>query len=273
MSAGSVSGNRGRRIAHLYIVAALIFLYAPLAVMMLMAFNRSQLNQLPFTFDLIWFQRLAGNERLIAATVNSLILAVLTALTATALGTLAAIGLTRYTFRGRRLLQVMLVPPITIPWLILAVAMLLLFFWLGIQRSLLTLYLGHVTIQLPYTILVISARLASSDPGLEDAAASLGANPWRTFWRVTFPLALPGILAAGAFRLHGLVRQLRHLLFPGPAGRLNVARRDLLGHSQRLHARDQRHLDHRLLHLGDQYFDCGARVALLERRCCVMRAA
>jgi spermidine/putrescine transport system permease protein len=199
MSVGSVSGNRGRRIAHIYIVAALIFLYAPLAVMMLMAFNRSQLNQLPFTFDLIWFQRLAGNERLIAATVNSLILAVLTALTATALGTLAAIGLTRYTFRGRRLLQVMLVPPITIPWLILAVAMLLLFFWLGIQRSLLTLYLGHVTIQLPYTILVISARLASSDPGLEDAAASLGANPWRTFWRVTFPLALPGILAAGLF--------------------------------------------------------------------------
>ena len=199
MSARMASENRGRRIAHLYIVAALIFLYAPLAVMMLMAFNRSQLNQLPFTFDLIWFQRLAGNERLIAATVNSLILAVLTALTATALGTLAAIGLTRYTFRGRRLLQVMLVPPITIPWLILAVAMLLLFFWLGIQRSLVTLYLGHVTIQLPYTILVISARLASSDPGLEDAAASLGANPWRTFWRVTFPLALPGILAAFLF--------------------------------------------------------------------------
>ena len=69
----------------------------------------------------------------------------------------------------------------------------------GIQRSLVTLYLGHVTIQLPYTILVISARLAGSDPGLEDAAASLGAGPWRTFWRVTFPLALPGILAAMLF--------------------------------------------------------------------------
>ncbi len=199
MSAGMASNKGGRRVAHLYIVAALIFLYAPLFVMMLMAFNRSQLNELPFTFDLIWFQRLAGNERLIAATVNSLILAIMTSLTATALGTLAAIGLTRYVFRGRRLMQAMLVPPITIPWLILAVAMLLLFFWLGIQRSLVTLYLGHVTIQLPYTILVISARLAGSDPGLEDAAASLGAGPWRTFWRVTFPLALPGILAAMLF--------------------------------------------------------------------------
>jgi spermidine/putrescine transport system permease protein len=167
--------------------------------MMLMAFNRSQLNELPFVFDLVWFERLAQNERLLAATLNSLILAVITALTATGLGTLAALAFTRYTFRGKTLLQALLIPPITIPWLILAVALLMLFFWLGIERSLLTLYLGHVTVQLPYTILVISARLANLDPVLEQAAASLGARPWRTFWRITVPLALPGILAAALF--------------------------------------------------------------------------
>ncbi|MCL4862030.1 MAG: ABC transporter permease subunit, partial [Caldilineaceae bacterium] len=65
--------------------------------------------------------------------------------------------------------------------------------------SLLTLYLGHVTVQLPYTILVISARLSGIDPALAQAAASLGARPWRVFWRITFPLALPGILAAALF--------------------------------------------------------------------------
>ncbi|HMN28491.1 MAG TPA: hypothetical protein PKE45_10090, partial [Caldilineaceae bacterium] len=138
-------------LSHLYIALTLLFLYAPILVMMLMAFNRSQLNELPFQFDLRWFQRLAANDRLIAATLNSIILAVLTALTATTLGTLAALALTRYTFRGRQLLQALLIPPITIPWLILAVALLMLFFWLGVPRSLLTLYLGHVTVQLPYT--------------------------------------------------------------------------------------------------------------------------
>jgi spermidine/putrescine transport system permease protein len=184
---------------HLYIALALLFLYAPILVMMLMAFNRSQLNELPFQFDLVWFERLAQNRRLISATLNSIILAAFTALTATALGTLAALALARHTFRGRGVLQALLIPPITIPWLILAVAMLIMFFWLGVPRSLVALYLGHVTVQLPYTILVISARLAGMDPALEQAAASLGARPGRVFWRVTFPLALPGILAAALF--------------------------------------------------------------------------
>ncbi len=183
----------------LYLVAALLFLYAPILVMMLMAFNRSQLNSLPLVFDLVWFERLAQNQRLIAATLNSLILAGLTAVTATALGTLAALALTRYSFRGKQVLQALLIPPITIPWLILAVALLMLFFWLGIPRSLLTLYLGHVTVQLPYTILVISARLTGLDPTLMQAAATLGARPWRVFWRITLPLALPGVVAAALF--------------------------------------------------------------------------
>jgi spermidine/putrescine transport system permease protein len=183
----------------LYLAAALLFLYAPILVMMLMAFNRSQLNSLPLVFDLVWFERLAQNQRLIAATLNSLILAGLTALTATALGILAALALTRYSFRGKQVLQALLIPPITIPWLILAVALLMLFFWLGIPRSLLTLYLGHVTVQLPYTILVISARLAGVDPALAQAAATLGARPWRVFWRITLPLALPGVVAAALF--------------------------------------------------------------------------
>lgn len=183
----------------IYILLALLFLYAPILVMMAMAFNRSQLNELPFVFDLRWFERLLQNERLIAATLNSIVLAAISALTATALGTLAALALARFSFRGKGLLQALLIPPITIPWLILAVAMLLLFFWLGIERSLVTLYLGHVTVQLPYTILVINARLAHSDPTLEQAAASLGARPWRVFWRITAPLALPGILAAALF--------------------------------------------------------------------------
>ncbi|RIK33258.1 MAG: peptide ABC transporter permease [Chloroflexi bacterium] len=182
--------HNSQLLPRLYIALALLFLYAPILVMMLMAFNRSQLNELPFHFDLVWFERLAQNRRLISATLNSIILAVLTALTATALGTMAALALARYTFRGRQWLQALLIPPITIPWLILAVAMLIMFFWLGVPRSLLTLYLGHVTIQLPYTILVVSARLAL--PGILAAALFAFVISFDNFV-ISYFLAPPGV--------------------------------------------------------------------------------
>jgi len=194
-----VNNPKARSIAYLYIAIALLFLYAPIIVMMIMAFNRSQLNEFPLVFDLVWFKKLITNDRLIQATINSLVLALASAVIATILGTLASIGLVRYQFRGKGILQALLIPVITIPWLILAVAMLIMFFWLGIQRSMWTLFLGHVTVQLPYVILVVSARLASEDPSLEEASTSLGAKPWRTFIKVTFPLILPGIMAAALF--------------------------------------------------------------------------
>jgi spermidine/putrescine transport system permease protein len=184
---------------YIIIVLGLLFLYAPVLVMMLMSFNQSRINQFPIVWDLVWFERLAQNERLIEATVNSLIIAIASSVIATVLGTLAALGLNRQEFRGKRILELMLIPPITIPWLILAIALLIMFFWLGIERSLITLMFGHVVVQLPYTILVIRARLAVTDPSLEEAALSLGAPPTDAFRRVTLPIIAPGVLAAFMF--------------------------------------------------------------------------
>lgn len=188
-----------KQFARVYIGLALFFLYTPILVMMAMSFNQSRTNQLPFVFDTIWFERLVENERLISATLNSVQLAFLSASAATIIGVLASLALRRYRARLRVLLQLLLIPPITIPWLILATALLIMFFWIGIERSLFTLFVGHVTIQLPYVILVVGARLSSLDPALEDAAASLGARPLRAFFRVTLPLILPGVLAAFVF--------------------------------------------------------------------------
>lgn len=188
-----------KRAARIYIALVLFFLYTPILVMMAMSFNRSRTNQFPFVFDLIWFRELAQNDRLITATINSVELAVSTALVATTLGLMAALALNRQRFRGRVLLQAMLIPPITIPWLILAVSLLIMFFWLGIERSALTLFFGHVTLQLPYAVLVIGARVASIDLSFEEAAASLGATPLRVFFRVTLPMIMPGVLAAFVF--------------------------------------------------------------------------
>ncbi len=189
----------GRLVARFYLGLVLVFLYLPVAVMMLMAFNRSPLYELPFAFDTVWFQALAGNERLLQAGVNSVMLAIANTVVATALGTLAALGLQRYEFRGKTALQLLLFPPITIPWLIIGTAMLIFFFWVGIGRGLHAMLLGHVALSLPYVIVVVGARLKGHGRAFEDAAATLGATPWQSFWRVTLPVMAPGVVAAALF--------------------------------------------------------------------------
>ena len=193
----------GRGLAHLparlFLAAVLVFLYVPVAVMVLMAFNESVLYELPVRFTGVWFERLLDNDRLLAASRNSVLLALGSTVIATTLGTLAALALTRGRFRGRRLLQLLLLPPIAIPWLIIGTAMLVFFFWVGIGRGLHAMLLGHVALSLPYVVMVVGARLAGQPADLEEAAATLGATPRQAFLRVTLPMVAPGVVAAALF--------------------------------------------------------------------------
>src|SRR5262249_55838312 len=154
---------------------------------------------LPVVWDTIWFQNLASNERLINAGVTSVLLAIATMVIATMLGTMAAFAFARYQFRGKSLLQLLLFPPITIPWLIIGTSMLVLFSWIGIGRGFHAMLLGHVALSLPYVIIVVGARLKGFPPAFEEAAATLGATPWQSFWRITVPLMAPGMVAAALF--------------------------------------------------------------------------
>src|SRR5437867_1425891 len=179
-----------------YLAAVLAFIYLPIVIMMAMAFNRSSLYELPFQFSLTWFAQLLHNVTLLRAGRNSLLVAAANTVIATALGTMVALAFARYRIRGRAILQVLLLPPITIPWLILATAMLIFFFWTGIGRGLHALLLAHVALSLPYVIVVVGARMKTFSADLEEAAATLGATPWQTFWRVSVPMLAPGIVAA-----------------------------------------------------------------------------
>ena len=186
-------------LGRVFLIAVLVFLYVPIAVMVLMAFNQSVLYELPFEFSTVWFEALAGNERLLKASANSVGLALATTLIATSLGTLAALAFARYSFRGKSVLKLLLLPPITIPWLIIGTSMLVLFFWIGIGRGLHAMLLGHVALSLPYVIIVVGARLSNFGVELEEAAATLGASPWQVFWRVSLPVMAPGVVAAALF--------------------------------------------------------------------------
>ena len=183
----------------LLLALVLGFLYLPIAVLALMGFNESVHYALPFRFSTEWYVRLGGNERLITATLNSVWVALANTAIATVLGTMAAYAFARYRFRGRTVMQLLLFPPITIPWLIIGTSMLVLFFWTGIGRGLHAMLLGHVALSLPYVIIVVGARLASFGPELEEAGASLGATPLQVFFRVSVPMMAPGIVAAALF--------------------------------------------------------------------------
>lgn len=182
-----------------YLGLILFFLYLPIAVMMAMSFNASELYMLPFEFDLVWYRQLAGNGALLQAAGNSIAIALANMVVATSLGTMTALAFARYDFFGKRVLQALLLPTLTMPWLITGTAMLIFFFWSGIGRGLHAILLGHVALSLPYVIIIVGSRLKSLGVSMEEAAATLGASAWQTFWRVTAPLMAPGIVAAALF--------------------------------------------------------------------------
>ncbi|MDF1631504.1 ABC transporter permease [Mycoplana sp. MJR14] len=188
-----------KQIGRFYLIAILVFLYTPIIVMMAMGFNESPLYELPFTFSTRWYEALLANQPLLKAGANSIIIALTTAVIATTLGTMASVALSRRTFRGRSLLQILLLPPIAIPWLITGTAMLIFFYWSGIGRGMHALLIGHVALAIPYVVLVVGTGFKTVRADLEEAAMSLGSTPVHAFFSVTLPLLYPSILGAALF--------------------------------------------------------------------------
>jgi spermidine/putrescine transport system permease protein len=186
-------------LARSILAGVILFLYLPVLVMIAMAFNESALYTLPLKPTLRWFEALALNDKLLAASRNSLLIAVATSLIATIIGTMASLALARRQFRGRTLLQVLLLPPISIPWLITGTAMLVLFFWTGIGRGIHAMLIGHVALAIPYVVLIVGAGMQSVRIDLEEAAMSLGSTPLHAFLSVTLPILAPSIAAAALF--------------------------------------------------------------------------
>jgi spermidine/putrescine transport system permease protein len=191
----------------IYVVGVTAYLILPVAVMILFSFNdptgRSNLVWREFSLD-AWLNPL-GRPGLGEAVRNSLVIAVLATIIATALGTLIALALQRYQFRGRATTNVLIFLPMATPEIVLGASLLTMFVatvQLPLPSGLLfplnirTILIAHIMFNISFVVVTVKARLANFPRHLEEAAMDLGANEWTTFWKVTFPLILPGIVAA-----------------------------------------------------------------------------
>jgi spermidine/putrescine transport system permease protein len=184
------------------VYSSLFFLYLviPISVMILYSFNvsRSALPQVTFRwqgFTTQWYHEWRGIPGLTPAFFLSLKLALIATVISAILGTLLALSLVRYRFRGKGVTNQVLFANIAAPEIVLGASLLGFFITLNLSRGFNTLLIAHVMFCVAYVTITVRARLSGFDPMLEQAAQDLGATPWVTFWKVTLPLIFPGILA------------------------------------------------------------------------------
>jgi len=185
-------------------VLTFLFLYAPIVILVIFSFTSDSFGVRWTGFTLKWYGQLFQNERLIGATINTLKVALVSTVVSTIIGTLMALAIERYQFRWRIGLDALLYLPIVIPEVVMALALLAFFaFSLGLLEnlsgqqmnlSIVTVMISHIAFSISFVVVVVRASLKGFDRRLEEAAQDLGANEWQTFWRITFPLILPGII-------------------------------------------------------------------------------
>ena len=180
------------RLLQLATLAGYLFLYVPLTVVVIYSFNDSRLNAEWVGFTLDWYRKLAQDEEIQLAALNSLIVALSSSLAATLLGTLAGYGMYRY---RSRVLPLLVLAPMAIPEILVGVSLLIFYVLLNIELGLLTIVLSHVAFSIGFVAVVVRARLAGLDESLLEAARDLGATPLQAFRYVTLPLIMPGVVS------------------------------------------------------------------------------
>ena len=192
----------GQRLSGLVlpVITALVvvFLFAPLVVMVIFSFNdpggRQNITWQGFTLDN--YLTLWGRPDITGPMLTSLTIAAISTLVATIFGTLIALALTRYDFRGRGSTNILIFLPMTAPEIILGASLLTLWVSMGVGRGFITILVAHIMFNISFVVVTVRARLIGFNRSLEEAGMDLYADAWTTFWKVTFPLIFPGILAA-----------------------------------------------------------------------------
>jgi len=171
-------------------------LYLPIIVLVVLSFNTSRFGVEWEQFTWMWYAALLRDALVLDALKNSLIIGVSATVLATIIGTLTAYGLFRYRFPGKVLFEGVLFLPIVTPEIVVGISLLVFFVMVRFPLGLVSITVAHVAFDIPFVMLIVRARLQGMDRSLEEASLDLGADEWTTFFRITLPQLLPGVMAA-----------------------------------------------------------------------------
>lgn len=187
--------HRGITPSGIYLTLVLLFMYLPVIVVVVYSFNSSKSDIVWTGFTLDWYRRMVGNNALMEALKNSLLVGVLSCFVSAVIGTIGAVGLSRWDFKSKGLVENLAILPIMIPEIILGMVFLAFFSFLRLPFGMLTLIIGHTSFCIPYIFLVVKGRLVGLDPSIGEAARDLGAGEARMFFDITLPLIAPAVIS------------------------------------------------------------------------------
>ena len=180
---------------NIFIILVFIFLYLPIIALIAFSFNDSKLNIVFEGFTFEWYKTLFTNTTLLESLRNTLIVAITSTVISTIIGTLAAVGLTKYNFKGKNLINSLLYIPVVIPEIVLGISLLSIYTLMKLDLGLGTLILSHIAFSIPYVIISVRTVISSMNWQIEEAAHDLGASDFLTFRKVILPEIVPGIIS------------------------------------------------------------------------------
>ena len=186
-----------KRLLELNILLVFLFLYAPIVTLVVFSFNASPQTAIWKGFTFSWYAKLFQNQDLWSACRNSIVVAGISTVIATLIGTMAALAMERYRFPLRLVFTQVLYLPIMIPDIVMAIALLMFYIQVHVPLGIASIIIAHVAFNISYVTIVVRARLKGFDRSLEEAALDLGANEWTTFRQITLPLIAPGVVGGG----------------------------------------------------------------------------
>lgn len=188
-----------KKLGKFYLILVMLFLYAPIFVLIVFSFNESKSSSVFTGFTLDWYKRLFNNRLIISSLVNTIIIAVAASIISTALGTLAAIGINSMRKIPRAVVMNVTNMPIINPEIVTGVSLMLLFSFFAARMTLefgfVTLLIAHITFDVPYVILNVMPKFNQMDPHLYEAAQDLGCSPFKAFRKVVLPEIMPGVIS------------------------------------------------------------------------------
>ena len=186
---------RNKWLKNLFVFLVFFFLYLPIIILVIFSFNTSRMNIIFEGFTFEWYKTLFSNSELLDAFINTLIIAVVSTVVSTIIGTLGAVGLNRYDFPFKSIINKLIYIPIVIPEIVLGISLLSIYTLMKLELGMFTLILSHIAFSIPFVLVSVRSTLTYEINTYEEAARDLGANPFKTFFLVTLPSIMPGVIS------------------------------------------------------------------------------